>query len=195
MPLSLVPSFLFYCFITGITPGPANLCSLAAALKYGRECALRQWRGLLTGFFLDAMGAVFVTFFLGEILHRYVKVLSYVGAAYIPWLAFQMLMNDDDSHGECRESCTFTTGLLIQLTNVKVIVFCVTALSAYVLPHTRSFKALLAVGLFLPFTGPVCNLAWIFAGIALRRIFADHRLAVNIAMAGLLALCAVGLAL
>ncbi len=34
------------------------------------------------------------------------------------------------------------------------------------------------------------------AGIALRRIWeADHRLAVNIAMAGLLALCAVGLAL
>ena len=131
MPLSLVPSFLFYCFITGITPGPANLCSLVAALKYGRECALRQWRGLLTGFFLDAMGAVFVTFFLGEILHRYVKVLSYVGAAYILWLAFQMLRNEDDSRGEYRESCTFTTGLLIQLTNVKVIVFCVTALSAY----------------------------------------------------------------
>ena len=194
MPLSFVP-FLFYCFITGITPGPANLCSLAAALKYGREGALRQWRGIFTGFFLDAMGAVFVTFFLGTLLNRYVKVLSYIGAAYILWLAFQMLRNDDDSRGEYGESCTFTRGLLIQLTNVKAIVFCFTALSAYVLPHTRSFRTLFAVGLFLSFTGPICNLAWIFAGVALRRVFADYRLAVNIAMAALLALCAVGLAL
>lgn len=88
-----------------------------------------------------------------------------------------------------------TTGLLVQLTKVKVIVFCVTALSAYVLPHTRSFRTLFAVGLFLSFTGPICNLAWIFAGVALRRVFADYRLAVNIAMAALLTFCAVGLAL
>ena len=28
MPISLIPSFLLYCFVGGITPGPANLCSL-----------------------------------------------------------------------------------------------------------------------------------------------------------------------
>lgn len=32
MPISLIPSFLLYCFVGGITPGPANLCSLSAAL-------------------------------------------------------------------------------------------------------------------------------------------------------------------
>ncbi len=35
MPISLIPSFLLYCFVGGITPGPANLCSLAAALRCG----------------------------------------------------------------------------------------------------------------------------------------------------------------
>lgn len=28
MPILLIPSFLLYCFVGGITPGPANLCSL-----------------------------------------------------------------------------------------------------------------------------------------------------------------------
>ena len=30
MPVSLIPAFLFYCYTNGITPGPANLCSLSA---------------------------------------------------------------------------------------------------------------------------------------------------------------------
>ena len=41
----------FYCFVQGITPGPANLCSLATTLRYGRTLALRQWYGLIAGFY------------------------------------------------------------------------------------------------------------------------------------------------
>ena len=52
MPISLIPSFLIYCFVGAITPGPANLCSLGAALRYGRGPALRQWRGLFCGFIM-----------------------------------------------------------------------------------------------------------------------------------------------
>lgn len=62
MPILLIPSFLLYCFVGGITPGPANLCSLGplCAAAGGRRCgrgpALRQWPGLFCGFFLDSMG-------------------------------------------------------------------------------------------------------------------------------------------
>ena len=43
MPVSLLPSFLSFCFINGITPGPANLCSLSTAMNEGKQAALRQW--------------------------------------------------------------------------------------------------------------------------------------------------------
>ena len=49
MPLALFPSFLLFCTISAITPGPANLCSLASAMAYGRVPALRQWRGIFIG--------------------------------------------------------------------------------------------------------------------------------------------------
>ena len=88
---------------------------------------------------------------------------------------------------------TFRTGLLINLTNVKIMIFCLTALSAYVLPYTRSFWALLGVGLFLPFTGPVCNLVWLFAGASLQSLFTSHRGAVDTTMAAALVLCAFSL--
>lgn len=64
MPVSLIPSFLAYCYIGAITPGPANLCSLSAALRYGKGPALKQWRGLFVGYFLDCMGAVLITWLL-----------------------------------------------------------------------------------------------------------------------------------
>ena len=90
---------------------------------------------------------------------------------------------------------SFRTGLLVQLTNVKIMVFCLTALASYVLPYTDSFWSLLAVGLFLPFTGPIANLVWLFAGASLQKLFANYRRAVDVVMAVSLALCAVSLLL
>ena len=90
-------------------------------------------------------------------------------------------------------SLTFLNGLLVQLTNVKVIIFCVTALSGYVLPYSRSLRALLPVGLLLPFSGPLCNLVWLFAGASMQKLFEHHRRTVDVVMALSLVLCAVSL--
>ena len=65
--------------------------------------------------------------------------------------------------------CGLIVGVLVQLTNVKIMIYCLTAMSGYVLPYSRDFRHLLAVGLFLPFTGPVCNLLWLFPGGSLQK--------------------------
>lgn len=193
MPNSMIPSFLLYCYVCGITPGPANLCSLSAAMRYGRASALRQWRGLFTGFFIVSMISVAVTYLLGTVLNQYVGMLSWVGAAYILWMAWHMLRASGKTADRDLAAPGFRTGLLVQLTNVKIMVFCLTALASYVLPYTGSFWKLLAVGLFLPFTGPVANLVWLFAGASLQRLLAGHRRIVDTVMAAALALCAVSL--
>ncbi len=193
MPLSLIPSFLIYCYVGAITPGPANLCSLSAALRYGKGPALKQWRGLFCGFFLVSMGAVAVTFLLGALLNQYVGYLSWIGAAYILWLAWHMMCSAGAEAADDPAYPSFRNGLLVQLTNVKIMICCLTALSSYVLPYTGSFWVLLGVGLFLPLTGPVANLVWLFAGASLQKLFQNHRRAVDLVMAASLALCAVSL--
>lgn len=193
MPLSLLPSFLVYCYVGAITPGPANLCSLSTAIRYGRGPALRQWRGLFTGFTLVSLASVLVTYFLGAALNQYVSLLSWVGAAYLLWMAFHTLRSSGGPEGSAPEAPGFLTGLMVQLTNVKVMIFCLVAMTSYVLPYTRSFGALLAVGLFLPFTGPLANLVWLFAGASLQRLFASHRKALDRFFAAALAYCAVSL--
>jgi len=195
MPASLLPSFLLYCFVGAITPGPANLCSLATALRYGRGPALRQWRGLFTGFAIVSLASVLITFFLGAALDRYTGLLSWAGAAYMLWMAFRTLRSSAGPEGKAPEAPGFLTGLLVQLTNVKIMVFCLTALASYVLPYDNSFRALLLTGLFLPFTGPAANLVWLFTRAALQGLFTNHRKALDYGCAAALALCAVSLVL
>ena len=193
MPASMLPSFLLYCYIGAITPGPANLTSLAAALRYGRKPALRQWRGIFFGFFLVSMASVLITWLLGTMLNEYVGYLAWVGAAYILWMAWHMLRSSGVEAEDNPDQPTFRRGLLVQLTNVKIMGFCLTALASYVLPYTDSFWWLLGVGLFLPFTGPMANLVWLFAGASLQKLFSRHRRAVDIVLALSLVACAVSL--
>ena len=195
MSLSILPPFLLYCYINGITPGPANLCSLSTAIRYGKEVALRQWRGLATGFLIDSLAAVLINRLLGAALGSYVIYLRWVGAAYILWLAWHILRSAGNAPEDPDRQPGFRTGLLVNLTNVKVILFCITALSSFVLPYTESFWWLLGVGLFLPFTGPVCNLVWLFAGAKLKDLFSKHQRTVDIVMALALAICALSLVL
>ncbi len=195
MPLSLLPSFLLYCFTNAITPGPANLCALSTALRYGRAAALRQWRGLITGFFTVSMAAMLAARFLGTALNEYVGLLSWVGAAYLLWMAWSTLRSDGGPEGKAPKAPGFLSGLLLNLTNVKVMLFCLMTQAAYVLPYSRSFRDLLPVALFLPVIGPASNLVWLFAGAAMQKLFVNHRKAIDRVFAAALALCAVSLLL
>ena len=195
MPMSLLPSFLTYCIVNAITPGPANLCVLSTALRYGRAAALRQWRGLITGFFLVSMAAMLVSRFLGSALNESAGFLSWVGAGYLLWLAWRTLRSSEELEEGGAAAPGFLSGLLLNLTNVKVMLFCLTTQAIYVLPYSHSLRDLFPVALFLPVVGPASNLAWLFAGAALQRLFEGHRKAVDRVCAASLALCAVSLLL
>ena len=190
MPVELIPAFLFYCLVTTITPGPANLCSLVSALNFGKKQALIQWRGLFAGFTIVSLCSVFITYFIGTAIGSYVRYLAYVGAVYIIWLAWHIWKSGDPSEANAQEHCNFYTGLLVQLTNVKVMLYCMTALSAYILPYRQDFISLLIVGLLLPFTGPMANLVWLFAGVGLKKFFSRYRRPLNAVMALSLLFCA-----
>ena len=193
MPASVIPAFLLYCVISCITPGPANLCSLSASLRYGPRAALRQWRGLVAGFFIDSMLAALLSRLLGEALGTYARWLSWIGAAYILWLAWGMLRSAGTDPAEDARQPSFRSGLLVNLTNGKVILFCITTLSAFVLPYTTAWPWLIGVALLLVLMGPGSNLVWIFAGAKLKALFSRHQKTVDIVMAVALALCAVNL--
>lgn len=193
MPLSLIPTFFLYCAVSAITPGPANLCSLASAIKYGKQRALRQWRGIFIGFAVVALISSTAVWFLGTLLNRYLRVLTWIGAGYILYLAWHILRSDNSGEADAGAHCNFVTGLLVQLTNAKIIIFCMTALTTYALPYANSYWDVLKIAVFLPFTGPMANLIWLFAGARLQQFFRRYQKPVNIVMALSLVFCAISI--
>ena len=189
MPLSLLPSLLFAIFAVGYSPGPANLYSLACCLKFGRRKSLKMWRGLLTGFSIAVVVMAVLTHLLGEVMGSYVGYLKYLGAAYILWLAWKMWRYSGQNNTDAQK-CTFTSGLIMQLTNAKMLLFDLTAFSVYVLPYSDQLSDLFVVAALLLLAGPGANLAWLYAGAYLRRFFARYQKQVDIVMSVLLLLCA-----
>lgn len=190
MPLSLLPSLLFAILVVGYSPGPANLYSLACCLKFGRRKALKMWRGLLTGFSIAVVVMALLTHLLGEIMGSYVGYLKYLGAAYILWLAWKMWRYSGQNNPDAQE-CSFTSGLLMQLTNAKMLLFDLTAFSVYVLPYSDKLYDLLIVAVLLLLAGPGANFAWLYAGAYLRRFFGRYQKQVDVVMSVMLLLCAI----
>lgn len=188
MPLSMLPSLLFAILVVGYSPGPANLYALACVLKYGSKQALKMWRGQLVGFSLTVSVLALLTHFLGEVMGNYVGWLKYLGAAYILWLAWKMVRRKSIAEGDSKE-CSFASGMIVQLTNAKMMLFDLTAFSIYVLPHSNKLSDLFIVSALLLIAGPGANLVWLLAGAYLRRFFESYMKQINLCMAILLAMC------
>ena len=190
MPISLLPALLFAILVVGYSPGPANLYALACVLKYGRKQALKMWRGELVGFCIAVSILALLTHFVGEVMGEYVSWLKYLGAAYILWLAWKMLNRDGVSDNDATE-CSFTSGMIVQLTNAKMMLFDLTAFSVYVLPYSNKLADLFVVSAILTIAGPGGNIVWLLAGAYLRRFFVSYMKPINRVMALLLAACSI----
>lgn len=209
MPAALIPSFVYYLIVAGITPGPANLCSLSTAMRYGRKVALRQWRGLVSGFLTITVEAILISYLVGNAFTKYVPYFSYVGAAYIVYLAVHILNDNrrnfakadateeieaDSKHKEFMNGVfnegTFMFGYLVNVTNVKIMMTVLSSISGFALPYSTSFANIALVALCSPIVGPTCNLVWLFAGEKLKTVFEKHRQLMNCLMALSLLWCA-----
>jgi len=84
----------------------------------------------------------------------------------------------------------FWTSFWLQFVNVKIILYGITALSTFVLPHTTEFVWVLGVSLLLALIGTLGNLCWALAGHLLQPLFQRHGRILNLTLAGLLVYCA-----
>lgn len=190
MPLHLFPTLLFYVVLVAYSPGPANLYSFTCSLKYGRKSALLMWRGLLIGFLLVVSIAAFFCYFLGATIDPYVGWLKYLGATYILWLAYKLWNNPINNSTNVTE-CSFISGVVMQLTNVKMIIFDFTVFSIFVLPYSNKLHDLLIVSAILLFVGSSSNLVWLLAGSFLHRFFSKTHKWIDYVMTMALVACAV----
>ena len=151
-----------------------------------------MWLGLLTGFTVAVLVLAVATHFIGETMGQYVRYVKYVGAAYILYLAWKTYSSSDGQQRKTR-GCSFVSGMVMQLTNAKILLFDLMAFSTFVLPYSDALPDLLFVAAFLSLAGPGANLVWLLMGGFLHRVFSRHQRKMEIAMALCLAACAVAI--
>jgi threonine/homoserine/homoserine lactone efflux protein len=170
---AVLASYTLACLVLFITPGPDMSLFLAKTLAEGRRAAVAACLGTSTGCLLHTLlAAVGVSALLAASPIAF-TILKIVGAIYLLWLAIGAIRHGSaltvrDATG--RRSTlwqSYLTGLGINLTNPKIVLFFVTFLPQFVSaddPHAATKLAFLGV-YFVALTLPL--------GIAL--IAAAHR--------------------
>jgi threonine/homoserine/homoserine lactone efflux protein len=184
-------AFCAFAAITSITPGPNNMMMLASGVNHGFARSLPHLAGITGGFafMVLAMGLGLHTVF--EAVPVLQRVLKYVGAAYLLWLAWQLAtaapLNSENAN--VRKPMNFIAAAAFQWVNPKAWVMALGAVTTY-LPHAflASDAAVLA-GVFGLVNLP-CVALWAAFGTAMRQVLQNPKSVrlFNCVTAGLLVL-------
>lgn len=186
-----IAAFLSYVIITSITPGPSNILMMNEARRFGFTGAWRFSSGIMTGFaVLGILSGV-----LTAVLYNWIPVLEplfkIAGAAYLLYLAWQIGFPKDSKKDSSNVKSSFLPGFIIQIINVKSILFFLTVMSAFILPFSNSMQS---IGFYLTLTiilGWSALLLWSGFGSMFKKVFAKHDKSFRIIMCLLLVYCVV----
>lgn len=187
-------AFFSYVILTAITPGPNNIMSMSNASQYGFRRSLPFNFGVFAGFIVVMSASALFSSLLYNVIPSVKPFMLCVGAAYILWLAWAV-WRDAPHEGDKKQANTntFISGMALQFVNVKVILYCITIMSSFILPHYHDLPVIAAFAVFLAFVGFACTLCWAFFGALFEMLFKKYRRPVNAAMALLLVYCALSM--
>ncbi|MBQ6835239.1 MAG: LysE family transporter [Lachnospiraceae bacterium] len=190
MPISNFIAMTVTACISVWSPGPNNIMLLSTASRYGVKKNLPFMAGIWTG----AMFVMSMCGLLGQTLSAAVPglqpVMKYIATGYLLYLAWQTYKRTPPSSGADRELPTYVTGVLLQLVNVKMIIYGLSIFASYVIPYVQSRPLIVIYAFYLMCIGAIGNLIWAFAGNVLKKVYEEHYKIMNLVMALLLVWCA-----
>lgn len=175
-------SFLVYAMINAFTPGPGNILALNTMSNYGWKKGKNMLLGIFVGYyFVQALCAVFA-FGLNQVLNPLMIVLKYVGAVYIAGLAIHIFRSKPEDNAK-EEGVSSFIGFTLQLVNVKIYLFGITALTGYVLPYHTSLGMLMFFSMVIATIGSIATTSWATFGAIFQRIYIRYFKVINIILA------------
>jgi threonine/homoserine/homoserine lactone efflux protein len=183
-------AFISYILLTAYTPGPNNIMALSNAGRYGFRKAFRFILGVLLGFLIDMILCAVLTSLLYSVLPAVKPVMLCIGAAYILFLAFSVWRDKPHAAAGPAQTNSAISGMLLQFVNVKVLLYGITAMSSFILPHYRSPVSVALFVLLLTMNGFVGTCVWAAFGAAFEKLFRKYGKLLNTVMALLLVYCA-----
>jgi threonine/homoserine/homoserine lactone efflux protein len=120
--------------------------------------------------------------------------MKILGAVYLFYLIIKTLVPSKMNEvKEKDKNGSFFVGILLQLVNIKIILFGITALTSYLLPYYKSITILILFAFLMSSIQLTGNITWTLFGSAMNKLFNKHRTTLNIIMAIMLLYCIVKL--
>jgi len=193
-------SFFIYSVLTALLPGPNNILALNSVMQVGYKKSRTLLYGIYGGFTLLMFLSAACSDLIISSYKPLLEYLKYLGVAYLLYLAWSVATSkpvtpdeqaDLDSAKNKRSA--FWKGFLLQLVNVKIIIYGITAFSSFVFPHFNDIKITVVFALFLSLIGSTATWIWAMAGQKLIYFLTTHAQIINKVMAILLLYCAISL--
>lgn len=163
------------------------------ARKYGIVGAWQFSSGILVGFaVLGTLSGILTTSLYNwiPIVEPYFK---FAGAAYLLYLAWQIGFSKGSKKGGKNKRSSFLSGFILQVINIKSILFFLTVMSAFILPFHHSIKPIVFYLILTIFLGWLALLLWSGFGSIFKSLFTKHDLSFRVIMCLLLVYSAVSI--
>ncbi|MCR3957105.1 MAG: LysE family transporter [Gudongella sp.] len=191
-----LPAFLSYVIITTFTPGPNNIMSMSNSSRYGLKKSIKFNYGVFAGFFMVLVLSNLFSKTLFDFIPMIKPYMTFIGAAYISWLAWKTYRSkppSEDTVDEGKRTTTFTKGFLLQFVNPKGIIYGVTTASTFLVPYYSSPAVLILFSFIMAALGFISTVSWGLFGSVFQMFMKRHHQIVNTIMALLLVYTAVSL--
>ncbi|MDR7002397.1 LysE family translocator [Neobacillus niacini] len=181
-----ITSFLIYCIIVTFTQGPTNIVILSTVHHLGTKKALEYTYGATIAFGILLVISAMLNTLLITIIPKILIVMQIIGSFYMFYLAYQ-IYKADTSKPTVNQSGTFKSGFLMQFLNPKVLLFTMTVIPSFIMPHYTAMPAVTISVFTITLIGFLAFITWVLFGSIFKKFLQNHSKIVNILMALFLA--------
>ena len=185
-----ITSFLIYCFIVTFTPGPTNIVILSTVHNMGSKKAMEYTYGATIAFGLLLVISAMLNTMLVAIIPKILIVMQIIGSFYMFYLAYQ-IYKMDTSKPTVKQTATFMSGFLMQFLNPKVVLFTMTVIPSFIMPHYTAMTAVTISVVSITIVGFLAFITWVLFGTLFKEFLQKHEKFVNAVMALSLAYSAI----
>jgi threonine/homoserine/homoserine lactone efflux protein len=175
------------------TPGPINIMSMNNPRNIGLKNGIIFNFGNYAGHFFVMLECLIFSKILFAVLPQIQFPMKILRAIYLAYLTIRMLIPPKGGKTKEKVRKSFFAGALLQLVNIKVILFGLTVMTSYLLPHFKSIPVLILFSLLMSSIQLTGNVCWTLFGTLMDKLFNNHRAMLNIIMAILLLYCIIRL--
>ena len=187
--IALLTFIIPMCF----TPGPNNMLCTAHGSKHGFRSTMPLIFGMAVGWSVLGLLIGAATVFIEE-NRRFFDALTYVGAAYIAYLAYHIATAGPmEEAEEVKKRLGVTTGVILQFVNGKAWVHFLVLMTSFGAVFGLGFAGKVALVIINLVFGIPAVMTWAGSGTLLKRIFSSPEASVQLNRACGLALLGVAI--